>query len=88
MLEVLSRTTLVVMIDDPLFSKTLGEFLQQIQGGLSQGSANSGICTPKGSILISSNSDAVERYLSLTKQNGLLCFKHGIELCFKHGLYY
>ncbi|XP_078368398.1 uncharacterized protein LOC144652248 isoform X2 [Oculina patagonica] len=60
-LDILSTTTLVVMIDDPLFSKTLGEFLQQLQGGLSQGSVNSGICTPKGSILISSNSDAVER---------------------------
>lgn len=51
---------MVVMVDDPNFSKTLGEFLNQVQGGLIQGSANIGMLAPKG-LLISSNDKEVER---------------------------
>lgn len=52
---------MVVMVDDPKFSKTLGEFLKQVQGGLIQGSANIGMLATKGSLLVSSNDKEVER---------------------------
>ena len=52
---------LIVMMDDPLISNNLGEFLNQIQGGLPQGSASSGMYAPKGSILITSNDPEVKR---------------------------
>ena len=48
------------MMDDPLISTNLGEFLNQIQGGLLQGSAVSGMFAPRGSILLTSN-DKVKR---------------------------
>lgn len=60
-LEILSQSTLIVMMDDPLISNNLGEFLNQIQGGLLQGSASSGMYAPKGSILITSNDPEVKR---------------------------
>ena len=60
-LEVMSKTSLVVLVDDPLISQQLGEFLNQIQSGLMQGSATFGMQAPKASLLISSNSKEVER---------------------------
>ena len=60
-LEILSKTTLFVMMDDPLISTNLGEFLNQIQGGLLQGSAASGMFAPRGSILLTSNDEEVKR---------------------------
>ena len=60
-LEILSKTTLIVMMDDPLISSNLGEFLNQIQGGLLQGSAASGMFAPKGSVLLTSNDEEVKR---------------------------
>ena len=60
-MEILSKTSLVVMIDDPLISSHLGEFLNQIQGGLCQGSASAGLHIPKGSVLVSSNDEEVTR---------------------------
>lgn len=60
-MEILSKTSLIVMIDDPIISGHLGEFLNQIQGGLMQGSAKSGLHVPKGSILLSSNDQEVAR---------------------------
>lgn len=64
-LEILSQSTLIVMMDDPLISNNLGEFLNQIQGGLLQGSASSGMYAPKGSILITSNDPEVKRLAAL-----------------------
>lgn len=52
-------------MDDPLISNNLGEFLNQIQGGLLQGSASSGMYAPKGSILITSNDPEVKRLATL-----------------------
>jgi len=60
-LEILSQSTLIVMMDDPLISNNLGEFLNQIQGGLLQGSASSGMYAHRGSILITSNNPEVKR---------------------------
>ena len=61
-LEILSKTTLFVMMDDPLISTNMGEFFNQIQGGLLQGSATSGMFAPRGSVLLTSNDEEVERY--------------------------
>ena len=66
-MDTLSKTSLVVMIDDPLISGHLGEFLNQIQGGLLQGSAKSGLHVPRGSVLISSNNQEVARYGAVLK---------------------
>ncbi|XP_068753997.1 uncharacterized protein [Montipora capricornis] len=60
-LEVTSKTSLVVLVDDPLISQQLGKFLNQIQSGLMQGSATFGMKAPRASLLISSNSKEVER---------------------------
>jgi hypothetical protein len=49
------------MVDDPVFSKSLGEFLLQVQSGLTQGSSGTGMLIPKGSLLLSSNNKEVER---------------------------
>lgn len=48
-------------MDDPLISTNLGEFLNQIQGGLLQGSAVSGMFAPRGSILLTSHDEEVKR---------------------------
>ena len=60
-LEVMSKTSLTVLVDDPLISQKLGEFLNQIQSGLLQGSASFGMQAPRASLLISSNNVEVER---------------------------
>ena len=60
-LEVMSKTALEVLVDDPLISQQLGEFLNQIQCGLLQGSTTFGMQAPKASLLISSNNKEVER---------------------------
>ena len=57
----MSKTALVVLVDDPLISQQLGEFLNQIQSGLLQGSSTFGMQAPKASLLISSNNKEVER---------------------------
>ena len=44
-LEILSKTTLVVMMDDPLISTNLGEFLNQIQKSCFKGQQHQG-CLP------------------------------------------
>lgn len=61
MLQFLSKSSLVTMVDDPSFHKELGEFLNQVQGGLVQGSVNTGLLAPKGSLLVSANDKEVER---------------------------
>lgn len=49
------------MMGDAQISSFLGEFLNQIQGGLIQGSYSSGLYAPKGSVLLSSNGQEVQR---------------------------
>ena len=61
-METLSTSSLIVMIDDPKISGNLSEFLNQIQGGLIQGSATSGLAIPKGSVLMTSNDREGKRY--------------------------
>ena len=49
------------MIDDPAISKIVCEFLLQVQGGLLGGSTNEGMSAPKAAVLISSNSEELQR---------------------------
>ena len=53
--EILSKTTLLVMIDDPVITNNLSEFLLQAQSGLASGSKHSGILNPRGNLLLTSN---------------------------------
>jgi hypothetical protein len=53
---------MVVLIDDPKMTDQLAEFLLQIQGGFSQGSLK-GTDTPRGSIILTSNSKETDRYI-------------------------
>jgi hypothetical protein len=50
------------MVDDPAFTRSLGEFLNQVQSGLTQGSSGSGMLAPKGSLLLSSNDKEADRW--------------------------
>ncbi|XP_078385019.1 uncharacterized protein LOC144667472 [Oculina patagonica] len=61
--ESVARTSFVVMVDDPNISTQFGEFLLQAQGGLLQGSAQQGLTSAKGSILLSANSKEVSRII-------------------------
>lgn len=58
----MAKTSLVVLVDDPLISQQLGEFLNQVQSRLLQGSASFGMQAPRASLLISRNNKEVERY--------------------------
>jgi len=60
-IDILSKTSSIVMLDDPQFSGHLGEFLNQAQGDLFQGSVSSGLYVPKGSMLLSCNDEEVAR---------------------------
>ena len=62
MMYALQSTTLTCFVDDPVLTSPLSEFLLQIQSGLPQGSMKSGRTTPKGSVLISTNSSECSRY--------------------------
>lgn len=61
MMYALQSTTLTCFVDDPVLTSPLSEFLLQIQSGLPQGSMKSGRTTPKGSVLISTNSSECSR---------------------------
>ena len=63
MLEALTKTTFVIVLDDAKMTDNLTELLLQVQGGLLQGSAQSGMETPSGSILLTSNSKENDRYV-------------------------
>ncbi len=54
-MEKLCSTTLTCLLDDPKMTESLGEFLLQVQGGLSQGSSQNGSRTPRGGILFTTN---------------------------------
>jgi hypothetical protein len=62
MLESVSSTSLVVLVNDPKINNQLAEFMLQVQGGLTQGSSQRGMSTPKGTLLLTSNEKEVERY--------------------------
>ena len=61
MQEIASKTTGVVMIDDPKPTATFSEFLLQAQGRLMSGSNKEGMTIIKAATLISSNSREVAR---------------------------
>lgn len=61
-MEKLSNTTMVAFLDDGKMTDNLAEFLLQLQGGLSQGSTSSGNFIPRGSVLLTSNFDVLERW--------------------------
>ena len=50
---------LVVMVDDPLFSAHLGEFIVNLQCGLMTGSKTTRVTTPGGSLLLTSNDNVL-----------------------------
>lgn len=62
-MHALQSITLACLVDDPVQTSTLSEFLLQVQSGLPQGSLRSGLNTRKGSVLISTNSAECERWL-------------------------
>lgn len=65
----MSRTTGVVMIDDPTISKIFAEFLLQVQGGLLAGSSKEGMTAPKAAVLMTSNSEELPRYINYFANN-------------------
>ena len=60
--EILAKTNLIVMIDDPIISTNLEEFLLQFHSGLTMGSVTSGLVTPQGNLLLTSNTDVTQRF--------------------------
>jgi len=64
-LEILSQSTLIAMMEDLIIPDNPGEYLNYIQEELLQGSACSGMYAPKGSILITSHEPEVKRLASL-----------------------
>lgn len=59
--ETLSKTNLVVMVDDPVFSSRLVELVVNLQSGLMMGSQIAGVTTPGCSLLITSNDNVITR---------------------------
>ncbi|CAB4000007.1 Hypothetical predicted protein, partial [Paramuricea clavata] len=55
MLESVSSTSLVVLVDDPKINNQLAEFMLQVQEGLTQGSSQREVNTPKGTLVLISN---------------------------------
>ena len=61
-IDTMTNTNLVVMVDDPIISRNMGEMLLQVQSGLPMGSRTGGVSTsPGGSVLLTSNSNVVTR---------------------------
>jgi hypothetical protein len=60
-MEALTKTTFVVVLDDAKLTDSLTEFLLSVQGGLLQGSSQTGMDTPSGSILLTSNERESDR---------------------------
>ncbi|XP_068673388.1 uncharacterized protein [Montipora foliosa] len=59
--DTLSKTNLVVMIDDPVISANLAELFIQLQSGLTMGSRTGGVTKPGGSLMLTSNDDVLPR---------------------------
>lgn len=49
------------MIDDPVISANLAELFIQLQSGLTMGSRTGGVTKPGGSLMLTSNDDALPR---------------------------
>ena len=77
MRQILAKTNLIVMIDDPVISSNLEEFLLQFQSGLTMGSKTSGLMVPQGSLLLTSNTDVTQRYY---KHNTLVYQYHSLMI--------
>ena len=60
-MQALHSTTLTSLVDDPKMTESMGEFLLQVQSGLSQGSFQTGLVSPKAGVLLSTNSKENER---------------------------
>lgn len=58
----MAKTSFVVLVDDPLISQQLGEFLNQVQSGLLQGSTAFRMQAQRALLLISSNNKEIERH--------------------------
>ena len=58
----LAATNLTCLVDDPIFTGPLNEFLVAVQSRLPQGSLRTGFSVPIGNMLLSSNSRENERY--------------------------
>jgi hypothetical protein len=54
-MDKLCSSSLTCLVDDSKMTESLGEFLLQVQGGLSQGSSQTGLKIPKGGILLTTN---------------------------------
>ena len=52
-LKMMLKSSFVLLVYDPKLDDILGEFLNQVQGGLGQGSSKMGMVYPKGGILAS-----------------------------------
>jgi len=61
LMQILQSTTLTCFVDDPKLTEQLSEFLLQLNSGFTQGSSQTGLNVPKGSILLSTNSKECER---------------------------
>ena len=59
--KILTHTNVVVMIDDPIITPGMEEFLLQTESGLSAGSITAGLVAPQGSLLLTSNNDVFNR---------------------------
>ncbi|CAH3158369.1 unnamed protein product [Porites lobata] len=55
-MHAMQSTTLTCCLGDPVLTNSLAEFLLQVQSGLPQGSMKSGLSSPKGSVIMSTNS--------------------------------
>ena len=60
-MQALKSSTFTCMMDDAKMTDSLAEFLLQVQGGLPQGSMQSGSVSPVGSVLLSANEKESER---------------------------
>ena len=60
--DTLTKTNLVLMIDDPVISANLAELFIKLQSGLTMGSWTGGVTKPGGSLMLTSNDDVLPRY--------------------------
>ena len=61
-MQALKNSSFTCMIDDAKMTDSLAEFLLHVQGGLPQGSIQSGSASPVGSVLLSANVKESERF--------------------------
>lgn len=61
MRDIVSKTNLVVLINDPVLTSNLGELLLTIQSGLAMGSQKAGLMNPQGTLLMTCNEPVNQR---------------------------